>query len=263
MASTGCASGQSECQANAWSGNCALVSVAKVRESEFPLPNVVLEGIYRPQPVAGTPVLLPGDARREFGALDKYEGALDAHLRSYPLVRCYVNPPPPGQCQPGQMVVEVPEFDPSRAQADTPDSGPRGCAQIEAASAQDRVTAHQTSSTVISERFQFAENSAELEPEANAQLDSLAQRLRQAPNLQCVGVVGAWVRGESTAVAFAPARAVRDQLARRGVESERMVTLTVDPPPVGVSGTPEPPKPADRKVSISVLLDVPQATAPR
>jgi outer membrane protein OmpA-like peptidoglycan-associated protein len=254
-AAAGCASGQSECRADTWSGTCHLLSVAKVRESEFPLPNVVLEGVYRPQPNPGGPPVVPGDTRREYGALTKYEDALRAHIQAYPKVRCYVNPPTPGQCQPGPLVVEIPEFNAATAQASSADSGPQGCAQIDAASSQDKITQNRATSRVIQEHFEFAESSAELPATAAATLDGIAARLKQAPEVQCVGVVGAWVRGENVAMAFARARAVREQLIARGIAPERMLALTTDPPPIGNSGIPEPPKPTDRKVTLSVLLE--------
>ncbi len=255
----GCATGQGECQANAWSGTCALVDIAKVRQSEFPLPNITLQALYRPQPVAGVPNLLPPDVRREFGALERHEEALRGHLQRYPLLRCYVVPPAPGKCTTGELTVEVPEFDAASAVASQPDAGPRGCAQIEAASSQDKLASNQTGRAVLTERFSFAENSAEVSAADAASLDSLAAKLKGAPNLQCVGVVGAWVRGESLSVAFGRARAVREQLLQRGVEAERLIALTLDPPMVGASGTPEPPNPSDRRVTVSVLLDLPPA----
>lgn len=251
----GCASGQGECHPNTWSGTCQLVQVTKVRESEFPLPNVVLEGVYRPQPDASGTTLVPPDARREFGALTKFEEALRAHLNAHPAVRCYVNPPPPGQCQPGPLVVEVPEFDAAHAQASSDDTGPKGCAQIESSSSQDKISQNQGPTSVLTQRFEFTENSAELPATASADLDALAAQIKQARGMQCVGVVGAWVRGESLSLAFARARAVREQLIQRGVEPERLVALTVDPNMVGTSGVPEPVNPKDRRVTLSVLLE--------
>lgn len=256
LSGAGCAGGQGECHPNTWSGTCKLVQVSKVRESEFPLPNVVLEGVYRPQPDATGATLVPPDARREFGALTKFEEALRTHLNAHPQVRCYVNPPPPGQCQPGPMVVEVPEFDAAHAQASSEDAGPKGCAQIESSASQDKITQNSGPTSVITQRFEFTENSAELSPSASADLDALAARIKQARSMQCLGVVGAWVRGETVAVAFARARAVREQLIQRGIEPERMVALTVDPAMVGASGVPEPVNAKDRRVSLSVLLEI-------
>lgn len=252
---SGCASGQGDCHPATWSGTCQLLQVTKIRESEFPLPNVALEAVYRPQPSGAGATLLPADARREFGALSKFEDALRAHLNANASVRCYVNPPPPGQCQPGPMVVEVPEFDAAHAEASTADAGPQGCAQIESASSQDKVTQNKTASGVITQRFEFTENSAELSSASGPELDALAARLKQQRALQCVGVVGAWVRGETVAVAFARARAVREQLIQRGVAPERLLALTVDPSMVGGSGVPEPVNAKDRRVTLSVLLE--------
>jgi outer membrane protein OmpA-like peptidoglycan-associated protein len=256
LSGAGCAGGPGECHPNTWSGTCKLVQVTKIRESEFPLPNVVLEGVYRPQSEATGATLVPPDARREFGALTKFEEALRAHLDAHPEVRCYVNPPPPGQCQPGPMVVEVPEFDAAHAQAASQDLGPKGCAQIESSASQDKITQNSGPTSVVTQRFEFAENSAELSASAGADLDALAARIKQAPNMQCLGVVGAWVRGETVAVAFARARAVREQLIQRGIEPERLVALTVDPNMVGTSGVPEPVNAKDRRVSLSVLLEL-------
>jgi outer membrane protein OmpA-like peptidoglycan-associated protein len=155
------------------------------------------------------------------------------------------------------MVVEVPEFDAAHAQASGEDAGPKGCAQIEASSSQDKITQTHGPTGIIDQRFEFAENSAVLAPTSSAGLDALAARLKQARSMQCVGVVGAWVRGESVAVAFARARAVREQLIQRGIEPERLIALTVDPAMVGVSGVPEPVNPKDRRVTLSVLLELP------
>lgn len=255
----GCASGQGDCHAETWSGTCQLVSVTKTRQSELPLPNLTLQAVYRPQPGGNGPTLMPPDQPKDFTVLDRYEDALRAHIDSHKAARCYVNPPPPGQCVPGQLVIDVPEFDAAHADVTPENQGPKGCAQIEATSSQDRVTQAKTSQTIINERFQFGEQSSDLPPDAASALDALAARLKQSPNLQCVGVVGAWIRGESVAVAFARARAVRDQLVSRGVEPERLIALTVDPPTLSASTAAEPPNPNDRKVTLSVLLDLPPA----
>lgn len=255
----GCAGGQGDCHTETWSGTCQLVSVTKTRQSEFPLPNLTLQAVYRPQPGGNGPTLMPPDQPKDFTVLDRYEDSLRAHLESHKAARCYVNPPPPGQCVPGQLVVEVPEFDAEHANAAPVSQGPKGCAQIESTSSQDRITQAKTSQTVINERFVFAEQSSDLPSDAPAQLDALAARLKQSPNLQCVGVVGAWIRGENVALAFARARAVRDQLVARGIEAERLLALTVDPPTLNASSAAEPPNPNDRKVTLSVLLDLPAA----
>ncbi|MGC4090907.1 MAG: cytochrome P450 [Polyangiaceae bacterium] len=255
--SVSCASGQSGCHGEKWSGSCQLIQVTKVRQSEFPLPSVTLEAIYRPQPGAEGPTLVPADQRQEFATLSRYEDALRAHLESNKTVRCYINPPPPGQCQPGPLNVEVPAFDAEHATATPGPAGPKGCAQIDATGSQDRVRQAKTSQAQISERFEFADQASELAAADAAALDAIAARLKQAPNLQCVGVVGAWIRGESVAIAFARARAVRDQLVARGIEAERLLALTVDPPVQNAGSGAEPPNPKDRRVTLSVLLESP------
>jgi outer membrane protein OmpA-like peptidoglycan-associated protein len=259
LVATSCASGQSECQANAWSGGCRLTQVTKVRVQELPLPSVTLEAVYRPVPNANSPNITAPDVRREFTTLGRYEDALRAHIEARPEPRCYVNPPAPGQCQPGPMVVEVPEFDALRATPNVAPTAAKGCAQIESTSAQDRLAKNAGTSQVFSESFEFAEGTAELPASAADLADAVATRLKQNPNLECIGVVGAWVRGESAAVAFARAREVKDLLVARGVGGERLLALTVDPLVLTAAGGAEPPNPKDRRVTLSVLLDIPRS----
>lgn len=247
----GCGS-SGQCRPETWSGTCRLQTVTKVREMELPLPSVVFEAIYRPESSGGP--LLP-DVRREFVALSRYEQALHEYVLSHSVAPCYINPPPPGQCNPGAMIVDVPEFDATRASI-TPeeDTGPKGCAQLDATSTQDRIREQQTDAEAITERFHFADGSAELPADATTIAETVAARLRQDPSIQCVGVVGQFVRGENLEIAFARARAVRELLIQRGVEPERLVALTLDRPLTGGTGTIEPSSPADRRVSLSVLL---------
>jgi len=230
--------------------------VTKIKESELPLPSVVIEALYRPVGAPGAPPPALPDVRREFTALSKHEDALRQHLESQQSVQCYLNPPSPGACQPGQLVVATAEFDATRATANTNDTGIKGCAQIEAASSQDRVTQNQGDAEVIPERLQFAEASAELPGDATALVDAVASRLKEHPNLECVGVIGQWVHGENMEIAFGRARAVRELLIARGIEPERLVSLTVSGRLVTPSGLPQPPDPKERRVAFSVLLEV-------
>lgn len=257
--------GARECHAQHWSGTCTLFSVTRVRETTLPLPGVVFEGIYRPQTQPNQGVSLP-DVRREFTALSKHEDALRQHIEGNESVRCYLNPPSPGECVPGELIVDVPDFDATRAQATPVDDGPKGCAQIDDTSTQDRLSQTQgderSVGQPIAERFQFGESSAELPPEASALADSVAQRLKANPQIQCVGVVGQFVRGENLSTAFDRARAVRELLIQRGIEPERLVALTVDRPMTGAGSTPQPPNPQERRVSLSILLELPAEPAP-
>lgn len=218
---------------------------------ELPLPSVVLEAIYRPES-AGAP--FGSDIRREFMALSKHEEALQSHIQAFPAPPCYVSPPPPGQCNPGVIVVDVPEFDATGVERTAEEPGPRGCAQIDAASSQDRIQAQETEAELITERFHFAENSAGLPENAAELAGAIALRLKQEPSIQCLGVVGQYVHGENLELAFARARAVRQLLIERGVEPERMLAITLDRPMTGASSGLDPASPTDRRVSLSILL---------
>jgi outer membrane protein OmpA-like peptidoglycan-associated protein len=252
--SIGCGSGQ-PCRPETWTGTCRLETVTKVREAELPLPSVVLEAIYRPESTPGTgPVLLLPNVRREFVALARYEDALRAHVMAYPSALCYVNPPPPGQCTPGPMVVEVPEFDGTRAAAEPEDTGPKGCAQIDETSTQDRIAREQTEAEAVKERFQFGDGSADLPEDAAAAATTVAARMKQDPSIQCLGVVGQFVRGENLEIAIARARAVRQLLIQQGVEPERLITFTLDRPMSSASGTADPSSSSERRVTLTILL---------
>lgn len=247
----GSCGGGTPCRPETWTGTCSLQVVTKVRETELPLPSVVLEAIYRPE---SSPVLLP-DVRREFIALMRYEEPLRAHVEAHQRVSCYVSSPPPGQCNPGPIVVEVPEFDATKVTLPPePDIGPKGCAQIDATSTQDRIQQRQTEAEAVPERFQFQDGSAELPSDAQSVASGIARRLKQDPTIQCMGVVGQFVRGENLELAYARARAVRQLLIQQGVEPERLLTLTLDRPTTSGTGTLDPASPADRRVSLSVLL---------
>lgn len=243
---------QPSCHPETWSGTCHLQTVTKVREVELPLPSVVLEAIYRTE--AAGHGSFGSDIRREFTALAKHEEALRQHVLSHPAPPCYVSPPPPGQCNPGALVVDVPEFDGTTAEQVAEDAGPRGCAQIDATSTQDRIRARATEAEAIAERFHFAESSAVLPEGAEQLADAIALRMKGEPSIQCVGVVGQYVRGETLEIAFTRARAVRQLLIERGVEPERLTAITLDRPVTGASGGVDPSSPTDRQVSLSVLL---------
>jgi outer membrane protein OmpA-like peptidoglycan-associated protein len=248
-----CGSG-APCRPETWSGTCHLETVTKIRETELPLPSVVVEAIYRPETGAGPDKMLLPDVRREFVALNRYEDALRAHVMAHTNPPCYVNPPPPGQCNPGPLVVDVPEFDATRAEAKVEEPvGPKGCAQIDATSTQDRIR-NQTEGEAVTERFEFEQGSSDVSPDAMATAQAVASRLKQDASIQCLGEVGQFVRGENLELAHARARAVRKLIIEQGVEPERLVTLTLDRPVSSASGSLDPASPAERRVTLSILL---------
>jgi len=250
---------KASCRPETWSGTCRLQSVTKVRETALPLPGVVVEAIYQPVNTDGQVALLP-DVRREFAALSKHETALLEHVNAHASAVCYVQSPPPGQCNPGAMIVDVPEFDATKVSVAEEDTGPKGCAQIDAASSQDRIQQHQTEADTVTERFQFPESSADLPGDASALADAIASRMKQDTTIQCLGVVGQYVRGENLEIAFARARAVRQLLIDKGIEPERLVAITLDRPVTGASGSLDPSSPTDRRVTLRVLLQFESST---
>jgi outer membrane protein OmpA-like peptidoglycan-associated protein len=78
--------------------------------------------------------------------------------------------------------------------------------------------------------------------------------MKQDPSIQCLGVVGQFVRGENLEIAIARARAVRQLLIQQGVEPERLITFTLDRPMSSASGTAYPSSSSERRVTLTILL---------
>jgi outer membrane protein OmpA-like peptidoglycan-associated protein len=253
---TGCASAErAPCPAEAWAGDCVLRSVNKVEEREMPVPYVVYEAVYAPQPNPRYPQFMPADVRVRMGALAKYELALTDHFKAESVVQCRAAAMP-GSCVPGDAVAEVKQFDAASATTNAA-AAPRttGCAAIDAASEQDRLSRAGSASTKIPERFQFAAESAALAPEASTSASAVAKLMRDNPSLECVGVVGQISQGESSSLAENRARAVKQLLVSLGVESSRLTTIAINSNVYGQGAKAPDADPNLRRVSLSVLLE--------
>jgi outer membrane protein OmpA-like peptidoglycan-associated protein len=251
-----CASAErAPCPALAWEGECVLQGVTKVQERELPVPYVTYEAVYAPQRNDRYPQLTPGEARVRMGALAKYEGALNAHFKSEPVVKCH-SASMPDACLPRDPVVDVKPFDAERA-ASASDAAPLtvGCAAIDASSEQDRLSRSSAGGTQIGARFQFGADSAALASDAKETANAVAKRLAETPTIECVGVVGQISSGESIALAEARARAVKDLLVSLGVDSKRLTTIALNANVYGQGAKAAPVDPTLRRVSLSVLLE--------
>src|SRR5205809_247906 len=90
LSSSGCASSpRKPCPSEAWAGKCKLRSVTKVEEREMPMPYVVYEAIYSPQPDVAHPQFTPNDVVMRFGTPAVHEFALVDHLRQQQEVACH------------------------------------------------------------------------------------------------------------------------------------------------------------------------------
>jgi outer membrane protein OmpA-like peptidoglycan-associated protein len=248
-----CGGPSSECGAEPWSGRCRLRSATKVHEKEFPVPQVTYQAVYAPQPNATNPSFTPPESAREIHVLAQHEVALREHLERYAEADCHVAPPPHGTCVPGELAVSVPEFDPARA-AST-DVVVRGCAQIDEASAQDRL-AQMTTTTgrELSESMQFDEHSAELSATAQESVARLAETLAKDPSVECVAIVGEISYGERITTAMERASKVLRLLIERGVDSSRLTTIVPTSPLSATGETEKSVDPAERRVRTRVLL---------
>src|SRR3954466_7350542 len=115
--STGCASESSAhkpCPNPAWAGKCTLRDLKKVEEREMPMPYVVYEAIYTPQPNAEYPQFTPADVRVRFGAPAVHELSLVDHLKPQQVVACRAAAAPV-TCLPEELSVDVVPFDAERA----------------------------------------------------------------------------------------------------------------------------------------------------
>lgn len=252
-----CASGSStsRCQAESWEGECQLASITKVQDAEFPTPHVVLEAVYRPVPNDRHPDYTPGALTKKTWAKAQHELPLYDYLEAHPRVACRTETPTSSACVAPSVTVALAEFD-AEAAARTAAAPPvTGCAQIEATSTQDKLQGGQTTQTFVSQRLQFAVNSAELPPNAESVTAEVAALLKSKPGIECLGVVGQIAMGEPPALAETRAKAVRDLLGAHGVALSRLLTVGVTAKVFGNGSRPEEGDPADRKVGFSVLLE--------
>ena len=216
-----------QCGAEAWSGRCRLQQVATVRQVEFPVPRVVVQGLYSPVPDPARPAELPPDVTKEFATRARFEADLHAHLQRYPEVDCMMRPPPDGTCVPGEMVVTVPEFQPPPVTDDAAPQRGTGCQQLEDASAKDQLPEiGRDASSVFPKPFQFAPNSATLSAEGRALATRIAARLAEDPSLECVAIVGQVAPGEPLPLAAERARAVEQAIVQHGTDRRRLMAIT-------------------------------------
>lgn len=254
---TGCAPEQ-------WSGQCALVNLAKVEDRELPVPHVVYEGLYRPVRNASAPAYAPPDVTKRFWVPSQYELDLRDHLEGNKLVACGLPVAPAGSCAEERLVVNVPEFDVARAALKQREPQVVGCARIEAASEQDRLALGQRAKHKIPETMMFEADSAALSSEAKANVAAVAERLKATPSIECIGVVGQATTGEPMTLAAERARNVRDLLISLGVAKDRILTTIATTNVFGAGAKPAEPDPTQRKVGLSVLLEQaePEAATP-
>jgi outer membrane protein OmpA-like peptidoglycan-associated protein len=257
-----CAKQQStnQCPPEVWQGQCQLASVTKVEDKEFPIPHVVMEAVYRPIPNASYPEYTPGALAQRTMVKSEHELALYDYLEAHPLVGCATQAPPNSACTAPPLGIQLAAFDPEAAARANPTPPVTGCAQIEATSAQDRVRQGQQATSVVSQRINFAESSAELPPDADTLTAEIAKLLASKPSIECLGIVGQIAQGESPALAEQRAKAVRDLLGAHGVSLNRLLTIGATARVFGQGSRPGEADPADRRVSFSVLLE--RAPAP-
>jgi outer membrane protein OmpA-like peptidoglycan-associated protein len=253
----GCANGQSlsRCAAERWEGECQLSSVTKVEDAEFPIPHVVFESVYQPVANSRYPGFTPGALAERRLVKAEYELPLYDYLEAHPRVACRTEAPENEACVSPKLVISLAPFD-TQAQARTDAAPPiTGCAQIEATSTQDKLQGGQQTQTFVNQRIKFAENSAELPPDADALAGEVAQLLSERLGIECLGVVGQIAMGEPPALAEQRAKAIRDLLGAHGVALNRLLTVSVTAKVFGNGPRPEAGDPADRRVGFSVLLE--------
>lgn len=253
-----CAGSQSaRCTPERWEGECQLRSVTKVEDAEFPIPHVVYEAVYQPIANATHPEYTPGALAERTLAKAEYELPLYDYLEAHPRVACRTEAPPSSACVAPKVVLALPPFDAEQAARTVAAPPVTGCAQIEATSTQDKLQGGQQTQTFVPQRVKFAQNSADLPPDADGVTGEVARLLAEKPSIECLGVVGQITSGEPPALAEQRAKAVRDLLGAHGVALGRLLTIGVTAKVFGNGTRPEDADPADRRVSFSVLLEAP------
>jgi outer membrane protein OmpA-like peptidoglycan-associated protein len=245
----------SRCVVDAWEGECQLASVTKVEDAEFPIPHVVMEAVYRPIANSQHPDFTPGALAERTMAKSQYELPLYDYLESHPRVACRTEAPQNGACVAAKIAIALPPFDPEAAAKASPAPAITGCAQIEATSTQDKLQGGQQTHTFVAQRIAFAENSAQLPPEADALAGEVAQLLKSNVNIECLGVVGQIASGEPPALAEQRAKNVRDLLGAHGISVTRLLTIGVTAKVFGAGSRPAEGEAKDRRVGFSVLLE--------
>ncbi len=243
---------QVTCASERWEGQCQLEAVTKVREAEFPAPHVILEVMYAPIPNQKYPNFTPPDLREEIQVMANQEIVAREHLQRHSPTQCHMVPPPPEQCVPGKLAVNVPPFQPVAGGATA--TGPTGCAQIENHATQDRVRNDLGASETMSEIILFAESSSKIEESAAPQIAAVAGKLSSDASVECVAVVGQLTPGESHALAQQRAQAVKDALIAAGIDGARLMTIAVTQNVFGAGTEAPPPNPKDRRVTLRIVL---------
>jgi outer membrane protein OmpA-like peptidoglycan-associated protein len=225
------------------------------------MPYVVYEAIYTPQPSAADSHFTPADVHLRFGAPAGHELALVDHLKLQQVVPCHAAVAPV-TCLPEGVIADVPPFDSEQAAAAAaPDIV--GCAAIDSAGEQDRLTRTRVEGSAINERFTFGEGSSALSPDASNTARDVAKRMTDDPNLECLGLVGQTARGEPIPLAEARARAVKQLLISLGVDSRRLLTIAANASVSGAGTATQPAvDPESRRVALKVLLQTSVKPAP-
>jgi outer membrane protein OmpA-like peptidoglycan-associated protein len=249
---TSCGPSHRECGLREWSGMCTQRSVVKIQEIEFPVPTSVFEVVYTPQPNPESPNLTPPEMRIEYRVRSSHESMLRNHLDANRSARCHMPTPPAGTCTAEPVVADLPPFDPARA-ASPVQQGPTACAKIEAAQGDQSGESHSSQAILSREPMLFEVNDSRPSLAATAVADQVAAQLRADPTLECVALVGGVTAGETHALAGERARAIRQLLIERGVDANRLITLSGTISTLGV-GTARMADPSERRVIVRVVL---------
>jgi outer membrane protein OmpA-like peptidoglycan-associated protein len=218
--------------------------MGKVAEYSSPVPFVVYEGLYEP---VGAPASVH-EARVRLEARSIHEGALQAHLSRYTEVACQQTMD--AECFPGATSASVPAFTPPEEEAET---GPVGCAALERQDINSDPAATQKGAEALPEQIDFQPNTTEIVPDSRAELEGIAARIMGDPSLECVAVVSQSAPGEPAGLAEQRTWAIRRLLVERGVPTERLQTIALQPAFSGPAADPSG-MPVERKVRFKILL---------
>jgi outer membrane protein OmpA-like peptidoglycan-associated protein len=179
----------------------------------------------------------------------QHELALYDYLEAHPPVTCRTEAPQNAGCVAPKVALSQPPFDAEAAERANAAPPVTGCAQIEATSTQDNLQGAHSTQTFISQRIAFAENSAELPPDADTLTSEVTKVLAAKPGIECVAIVGAIAAGEPPGLAEQRAKNVRDLLGTHGVSLARLLTIGATAKVFGNGSRPAEPDPAQRQPS--------------
>jgi len=260
----GASAGGRGCGWEGWSGSCELQSVNKIREIEFPVPQVVLEGIYNPISEPGQQGSAPPTVRQQFKVLANQEFQMRDHLMKNGKVHCQMQASANEPCTAPRVALDIPPLMPSSTDSDVAAPTVVGCAQLERSPDGKPPPAPVPAAQLgIPEEFFFEHNSVDVNAQLIEQAKKVGQILKNNPGIECLGIVGSVTYGESPSLAAERGKTIQNMVLGEGVDPKRVTVYTATVRVYGAGASLPEADPKERKVHLRVMIYKPQGAPPQ